>query len=104
MAPGRCVSAWGHAFVLLTHATYTDTSISLPREDILRAREQTTPPERTTPRERAPQGRVRLRFWVSGLVLMAVLVLMAMGQWDFALAGIIGLVVANAGATLAHWD
>jgi hypothetical protein len=50
------------------------------------------------------KGKVRLRFWVSMLILAAVLVLAGSGQWDMALAGLIGLVVANAGATAIHWD
>ena len=49
-------------------------------------------------------AKARPRFWVSMLLLMAILVLAGLGQWDFAVAGIIGLVVANAGATLLRWD
>ena len=39
------------------------------------------------------------RLWVSLMVIFILLVLMALGQWDFALAGFIGLIVGNGLAT-----
>jgi hypothetical protein len=39
------------------------------------------------------------RLWVSLMVVFVLLVLMALGQWDFALAGFIGLIVGNGLAT-----
>ena len=35
------------------------------------------------------------RLWVSLMVILALLILMALGQWDFVLAGFIGLIVGN---------
>ena len=35
------------------------------------------------------------RLWVSLMVIFILLILMALGQWDFALAGFIGLIVGN---------
>jgi hypothetical protein len=55
-------------------------------------------------RQPAGEGKVRLRFWVSLLILVAILIMAGLGQWDWALAGIIGLAVANAGASAIHWD
>lgn len=40
------------------------------------------------------------RLWVSLLVVFALLILMALGQWDFVLAGFIGLIVGNGLANL----
>jgi hypothetical protein len=39
------------------------------------------------------------RLWVSLMVVFVLLVLMALGQWDFVLAGFIGLIVGNGLAT-----
>jgi hypothetical protein len=33
--------------------------------------------------------------WVSLMVIFVLLILMALGQWDFVLAGFIGLIVGN---------
>jgi len=33
--------------------------------------------------------------WVSLMVIFILLILMALGQWDFVLAGFIGLIVGN---------
>jgi hypothetical protein len=35
------------------------------------------------------------RLWVSLMVIFVLLILMALGQWDFVLAGFIGLIVGN---------
>jgi hypothetical protein len=35
------------------------------------------------------------RLWVSLMVIFILLILMALGQWDFVLAGLIGLIVGN---------
>jgi len=35
------------------------------------------------------------RLWVSLMVVFILLILMALGQWDFVLAGFIGLIVGN---------
>ena len=35
------------------------------------------------------------RLWVSLMVIFILLILIALGQWDFALAGFIGLIVGN---------
>jgi hypothetical protein len=35
------------------------------------------------------------RLWVSLMVVFVLLILMALGQWDFVLAGFIGLIVGN---------
>ena len=35
------------------------------------------------------------RLWVSLMVVFVLLILMALGQWDFVLAGLIGLIVGN---------
>ena len=40
------------------------------------------------------------RLWVSLLVVFILLILMALGQWDFVLAGFIGLIVGNGLANL----
>jgi hypothetical protein len=40
------------------------------------------------------------RLWVSLMVVFVLLILMALGQWDFALAGFIGLIVGNGLANL----
>jgi dolichol kinase len=40
------------------------------------------------------------RLWVSLIVIFVLLILMALGQWDFVLAGIIGLIVGNGLANL----
>ena len=40
------------------------------------------------------------RLWVSLMVIFILLVLMALGQWDFALAGFIGLIVGSGLANL----
>jgi hypothetical protein len=37
----------------------------------------------------------RLRFWVTLLVLFLLLIPAGMGQWDFVIAIIIGLIVGN---------
>ena len=37
--------------------------------------------------------------WVSLMVVFVLLILMALGQWDFVLAGLIGLIVGNGLAT-----
>jgi hypothetical protein len=37
--------------------------------------------------------------WVSLIVIFVLLILMALGQWDFVLAGFIGLIVGNGLAT-----
>ena len=39
--------------------------------------------------------RDRPRLWVSLMVVFVLLILMALGQWDFVLAGFIGLIVGN---------
>lgn len=39
------------------------------------------------------------RLWVSLMVILVLLILMALGQWDFVLAGFIGLIVGNGLAT-----
>ena len=39
------------------------------------------------------------RLWVSLMVIFVLLILMALGQWDFCLAGFIGLIVGNGLAT-----
>jgi hypothetical protein len=39
--------------------------------------------------------RDRPRLWVSLMVIFILLILMALGQWDFVLAGLIGLIVGN---------
>ena len=39
------------------------------------------------------------RLWVSLMVIFVLLILMALGQWDFVLAGFIGLIVGNGLAT-----
>jgi dolichol kinase len=39
------------------------------------------------------------RLWVSLMVIFILLILIALGQWDFALAGFIGLIVGNGLAT-----
>jgi hypothetical protein len=39
------------------------------------------------------------RLWVSLIVIFVLLILMALGQWDFVLAGFIGLIVGNGLAT-----
>ena len=39
------------------------------------------------------------RLWVSLVVVFVLLILMALGQWDFVLAGFIGLIVGNGLAT-----
>ncbi len=39
------------------------------------------------------------RLWVSLMVVFVLLILMALGQWDFVLAGLIGLIVGNGLAT-----
>jgi hypothetical protein len=39
------------------------------------------------------------RLWVSLMVIFILLILMALGQWDFVLAGFIGLIVGNGLAT-----
>lgn len=44
-------------------------------------------------------GRDHPRLWVSLMVVFVLLILMALGQWDFALAGFIGLIVGNGLAT-----
>jgi hypothetical protein len=40
------------------------------------------------------------RLWVSLMVVFVLLILMALGQWDFCLAGFIGLIVGNGLANL----
>jgi hypothetical protein len=35
------------------------------------------------------------RLWVSLMVIFVLLILMALGQWDFVIAGFIGLIVGN---------
>ncbi len=40
------------------------------------------------------------RLWVSLMVILVLLILMALGQWDFVLAGFIGLIVGNGLANL----
>jgi len=40
------------------------------------------------------------RLWVSLVVVFVLLILMALGQWDFVLAGLIGLIVGNGLANL----
>jgi dolichol kinase len=37
--------------------------------------------------------------WVSLMVVFVLLILMALGQWDFVVAGLIGLIVGNGLAT-----
>ena len=39
------------------------------------------------------------RLWVSLMVIFVLLILMALGQWDFVVAGLIGLIVGNGLAT-----
>lgn len=41
----------------------------------------------------SPQG--SLRVWVAMAVVLFIVFMMGLGQWDWALAGIIGLVVGN---------
>jgi hypothetical protein len=43
--------------------------------------------------EDSPQGSLRL--WVSLAIVFAIVFAMALGQWDWALAGFIGLVLGN---------
>ena len=50
------------------------------------------------------KAKVRPRFWVSMLILILILILAGLGQWDFVLATIIGLVVGNVGSWLLGKD
>jgi len=46
--------------------------------------------------EKSPDtGRDHPHLWVSLMVVFVLLILMALGQWDFAIAGLIGLIVGN---------
>ena len=50
------------------------------------------------------KGTTRPRFWLSLLILLAVLVLAGLGQWDFVVAVVIGLLIGNVGSWLLGWD
>ena len=50
------------------------------------------------------KGATRPRFWLSLLILMAVLNLAGLGQWDFVVAVVIGLAIGNVGSWLLGWD
>lgn len=50
--------------------------------------------------KRSDAGRDHPRLWVSLMVVFVLLILMALGQWDLALAGFIALIVGNGLATL----
>jgi len=49
------------------------------------------PPRRPSPRNR----KTRPVFWVNMLVLMGLVFLLGLGQWDLALAVLLGLAVGN---------
>ena len=52
------------------------------------------------PAEKPPDTeREHPHLWVSLMVVFVLLILMALGQWDFVLAGLIGLIVGNGLAT-----
>jgi len=50
--------------------------------------------------KRSDTRRDHPRLWVSLMVIFVLLILMALGQWDLALAGFIALLVGNGLATL----
>jgi len=56
--------------------------------------------------KRANSGRpvTRRRYWLTLLILMGVLVLVGLGQWDMVIAVVIGLVVGNALSWLVNRD
>ena len=54
--------------------------------------------------QRKKKGTTRPRFWLSLLILMAVLILAGLGQWDFVVAVVIGLAIGNVGSWLLGWD
>ena len=57
-------------------------------------------PEKVRQVEKPPDTeRDHPRLWVSLMVIFILLILIALGQWDFALAGFIGLIVGNGLAT-----
>ena len=43
----------------------------------------------------AVRQRGGLRFWITLAVVFLILFMIGLGQWDFAVAGFIGLIVAN---------
>jgi dolichol kinase len=52
------------------------------------------------PTEKPPDTeRDHPHLWVSLMVVFVLLILMALGQWDFVVAGLIGLIVGNGLAT-----
>ncbi len=52
----------------------------------------------------APKQKSRPRFWLTMLALMLLLMLVGLGQWDIAIAVLIGLTVGNVGSWLLHLD
>lgn len=46
----------------------------------------------------------RPRFWVSMLILVGVLILVGLGQWDMVVAVVIGLLVGNVVSWLVGGD
>lgn len=44
-----------------------------------------------------------LRVWISVAIVFFIFVMAGFGQWDLALAGFIGLIVANGLKTLLGW-
>jgi len=44
--------------------------------------------------------KTRLRFWMNLLLIFVMLFFALLGQWDWVLAGVVGLVVGN---SLAWW-
>jgi len=64
-------------------------------------------PERTPRKPGRDAGKkkaARPRFWLTLLILMGILVLAGLGQWDMVLAVVIGLIVGNVGSWLLGWD
>lgn len=45
--------------------------------------------------QRAENMKTRLHFWMNLLIILALLTFALLGQWDWVLAGAIGLIVGN---------
>ena len=52
----------------------------------------------------SPKPKARPRFWVSMLILVGILVLVGLGQWDMVVAVVIGLFVGNVVSWLVGGD
>jgi len=54
--------------------------------------------------QRAGKPVARARYWLTLLILMGVLVLAGLGQWDLVIAVVIGLLVGNVLSWLVNRD